>query len=90
MRVIGLAGWSGAGKTTLIVKLIPYFESDAFLSRRSSTRIRLWTSINPTKIPISIARRARARSSSPRPAASRSCMSCAGRANQALPNFCGA
>jgi len=25
MRVIGLAGWSGAGKTTLIVKLIPAF-----------------------------------------------------------------
>lgn len=25
MRVIGLAGWSGAGKTSLIVKLIPYF-----------------------------------------------------------------
>jgi molybdopterin-guanine dinucleotide biosynthesis protein B len=25
MRVIGVAGWSGAGKTTLIVKLIPYF-----------------------------------------------------------------
>ncbi len=25
MRVIGLAGWSGAGKTTLIVRLIPYF-----------------------------------------------------------------
>ncbi len=24
MRLIGLAGWSGAGKTTLIVKLIPY------------------------------------------------------------------
>ena len=24
MRVIGIAGWSGAGKTTLIVKLIPY------------------------------------------------------------------
>lgn len=24
MRVIGLAGWSGAGKTTLIVKLIPF------------------------------------------------------------------
>lgn len=24
MRVIGVAGWSGAGKTTLIVKLIPY------------------------------------------------------------------
>ncbi len=24
MRVIGLAGWSGAGKTSLIVKLIPY------------------------------------------------------------------
>ena len=23
MRVIGLAGWSGAGKTTLIVRLIP-------------------------------------------------------------------
>jgi molybdopterin-guanine dinucleotide biosynthesis adapter protein len=23
MRVIGLAGWSGAGKTTLIIKLIP-------------------------------------------------------------------
>jgi molybdopterin-guanine dinucleotide biosynthesis adapter protein len=25
MRVIGLAGWSGAGKTTLIVRLIPEF-----------------------------------------------------------------
>jgi molybdopterin-guanine dinucleotide biosynthesis protein B len=25
MRVIGFAGWSGAGKTTLIVKLIPEF-----------------------------------------------------------------
>jgi molybdopterin-guanine dinucleotide biosynthesis adapter protein len=24
MRVMGIAGWSGAGKTTLIVKLIPY------------------------------------------------------------------
>ncbi|WP_395664779.1 molybdopterin-guanine dinucleotide biosynthesis protein B [Methylocella sp.] len=24
MRVIGFSGWSGAGKTTLIVKLIPY------------------------------------------------------------------
>jgi molybdopterin-guanine dinucleotide biosynthesis adapter protein len=24
MRVMGLAGWSGAGKTTLIIKLIPY------------------------------------------------------------------
>ncbi len=24
MRVIGLAGWSGAGKTSLIVKIIPY------------------------------------------------------------------
>jgi molybdopterin-guanine dinucleotide biosynthesis adapter protein len=24
MRVMGLAGWSGAGKTTLIVKLIPF------------------------------------------------------------------
>ncbi len=24
MRVIGIAGWSGAGKTTLIVKLIPH------------------------------------------------------------------
>ncbi|HLX97328.1 MAG TPA: molybdopterin-guanine dinucleotide biosynthesis protein MobB, partial [Roseiarcus sp.] len=23
MRVIGFAGWSGAGKTTLIVRLIP-------------------------------------------------------------------
>ena len=23
MRIIGFAGWSGAGKTTLIVKLIP-------------------------------------------------------------------
>ena len=28
MRVIGLAGWSGAGKTTLIVKLIPYFREN--------------------------------------------------------------
>jgi molybdopterin-guanine dinucleotide biosynthesis protein B len=31
MRVIGLAGWSGAGKTTLILKLIPE------LSRRGLT-----------------------------------------------------
>ncbi len=27
MRIIGLAGWSGAGKTTLIVKVIPLFLS---------------------------------------------------------------
>jgi len=27
MQIIGLAGWSGAGKTTLIVKLIPLFLS---------------------------------------------------------------
>ncbi|MHB8886953.1 MAG: molybdopterin-guanine dinucleotide biosynthesis protein B [Methylovirgula sp.] len=27
MRVIGLAGWSGAGKTTLIVKLIPALQA---------------------------------------------------------------
>jgi molybdopterin-guanine dinucleotide biosynthesis protein B len=25
MKVIGLAGWSGAGKTTLMTRLIPYF-----------------------------------------------------------------
>ena len=25
MKVIGLAGWSGAGKTTLVTRLIPYF-----------------------------------------------------------------
>jgi molybdopterin-guanine dinucleotide biosynthesis adapter protein len=30
MRVIGLAGWSGAGKTTLIVKLIPYLNERGF------------------------------------------------------------
>ena len=23
MRVVGLAGWSGAGKTTLVVRLVP-------------------------------------------------------------------
>ncbi|HUZ91881.1 MAG TPA: molybdopterin-guanine dinucleotide biosynthesis protein B, partial [Methylocella sp.] len=30
MRVIGFAGWSGAGKTTLIVKLIPYLNGRGF------------------------------------------------------------
>ena len=30
MRVIGLAGWSGAGKTSLIVKLIPYLGERGF------------------------------------------------------------
>jgi len=30
MRVIGLAGWSGAGKTSLIVKLIPYLNERGF------------------------------------------------------------
>src|ERR1700692_4832095 len=30
MRVIGLAGWSGAGKTTLIVKLIPFLHERGF------------------------------------------------------------
>lgn len=30
MRVIGLAGWSGAGKTTLIVKLIPALRARGF------------------------------------------------------------
>ena len=28
MRIIGFAGWSGAGKTTLIVKLIPLLRAD--------------------------------------------------------------
>ncbi len=27
MRIIGLAGWSGAGKTTLVTQLIPVFLS---------------------------------------------------------------
>jgi len=27
MKVVGLAGWSGAGKTTLIVKLIPFLRA---------------------------------------------------------------
>jgi molybdopterin-guanine dinucleotide biosynthesis protein B len=31
VRVIGLAGWSGAGKTTLIVKLIPYLHEKGLL-----------------------------------------------------------
>jgi len=31
MRVMGLAGWSGAGKTTLIVKLIPYLRDKGML-----------------------------------------------------------
>jgi molybdopterin-guanine dinucleotide biosynthesis adapter protein len=30
MRVIGLSGWSGAGKTTLIVKLIPVLNARGF------------------------------------------------------------
>jgi molybdopterin-guanine dinucleotide biosynthesis protein B len=30
MRVIGLAGWSGAGKTSLIVKLIPFLRERGF------------------------------------------------------------
>jgi molybdopterin-guanine dinucleotide biosynthesis protein B len=30
MRLIGFAGWSGAGKTTLIVKLIPEFKRRGF------------------------------------------------------------
>jgi len=30
MRMIGLAGWSGAGKTTLIVKLIPFLQKRGF------------------------------------------------------------
>lgn len=30
MRVIGLSGWSGAGKTTLIVKLIPALNARGF------------------------------------------------------------
>jgi molybdopterin-guanine dinucleotide biosynthesis protein B len=30
MRVIGIAGWSGAGKTTLIVKLIPALNARGF------------------------------------------------------------
>ena len=30
MRVIGFAGWSGAGKTTLIVKLIPELNRRGF------------------------------------------------------------
>jgi molybdopterin-guanine dinucleotide biosynthesis protein B len=31
MKVVGLAGWSGAGKTTLIERLIPYFTAQGLL-----------------------------------------------------------
>jgi molybdopterin-guanine dinucleotide biosynthesis protein B len=31
MKVIGLAGWSGAGKTTLMTRLIPYFNARGLL-----------------------------------------------------------
>jgi adenylylsulfate kinase-like enzyme len=40
MRVIGLAGWSGAGKTTLIVKLIPYLRERGIDSQARASRLR--------------------------------------------------
>jgi hypothetical protein len=55
MRVIGLAGWSGAGKTTLIVKLIPYLRERGICLDAQA--------LSPARIPISIARPARAASS---------------------------
>ena len=33
MKLLGIAGWSGAGKTTLVVKLIAVFRR-AWLARR--------------------------------------------------------
>jgi len=33
MRIIGLAGWSGAGKTTLAAKLIPAIMPEVVQSR---------------------------------------------------------
>ena len=56
-RVLGLVGWSGSGKTTLLTKLIPLLlESRGAGARRSSTPITLSMSINPARIPMSIAK----------------------------------
>ena len=46
MRVIGFAGWSGAGKTTLIVRLIPELNCRGFSVSQSSTPITISTSIS--------------------------------------------
>jgi len=89
MRVIGVAGWSGAGKTTLIVKLIPYLRERGITVSTLKHAHHAFDVDQPGK-DSSIARPARARSSSPRPGASRLCMNCAAPKSPVLPSFCGA
>lgn len=69
MRVIGLAGWSGAGKTTLIVKLIPCLNARGFSVSTLKHAHHSFDVDKPGKDFTPTARRARARFSSPPPAA---------------------
>jgi Molybdopterin-guanine dinucleotide biosynthesis protein len=66
MRVIGLAGWSGAGKTSLIVKLIPYLGARGFSVSTLKHAHHGFDLDQPGKDSFFIAKRAPARFLSPR------------------------
>jgi molybdopterin-guanine dinucleotide biosynthesis protein B len=90
MRVIGLAGWSGAGKTTLIVKLIPYLRERGITVSTLKHAHHTFDVDQPGKDSY-LHREAGARevlvaSSGVSPL----CMNCAEPKSPALPNFCAA
>jgi len=67
MRVIGLAGWSGAGKTSLIVKLIPYLNERGFSVSTLKHAHHAFDVDQPGKDSYLHREQARAKFSSPRP-----------------------
>ncbi len=71
MRAIGLAGWSGAGKTTLIKRLIPEINRRGLGVSTVKHAHHAFDVDQPGKDSMSIARPARAKCWSPRPAGSR-------------------
>ena len=58
--IIGLAGWSGAGKTTLIAQLIPVLTVRGISVSTANTPIMISTSIRQAKTRTSIDARAAA------------------------------
>ena len=88
MRVVGFAGWSRAGKTTLIVRLIPELLRRGLSVSTIKHTHHAFDVDTPARIPSSIARQARMRCWRRRLPASRSCGSCAARASLRSPSFC--
>ena len=76
MRAIGIAGWSGAGKTTLITRLIPELNRRGLGISTIKHAHHSFDVDQPGKDFMNTARRARGRCWSPRRSGSPSCANC--------------